>query len=216
MPKIGPRELLAAYANGIFPMAESADSKEVFWVNPEWRGIIPLDAFHIPRRLKRTVRQDIYTVRINQRFADVMRMCGEATADRKETWINAEIFKLYGELHKMGHAHSVEAYRDDELVGGLYGVTLHRAFFGESMFSRARDASKVALCHLVAHLKIKGFTLLDTQFLTEHLAQFGAIEISRADYLIRLVESSLGSGSFGSVPNSLSGVEVLQSISQTS
>ena len=216
MPRIGPRELLAAYANGIFPMAESAQSKEIFWVNPEWRGIIPLDAFHIPRRLKRTVRQDIFSVRINERFTDVMKLCGESTEARKETWINAEILNLYGELHKMGHAHSVEAYQDDALVGGLYGVSLNRAFFGESMFSRVRDASKVALCHLVAHLRIKGFVLLDTQFITEHLTQFGAIEIPRSDYLIRLVESSFGNGSFGSVPNSLSGVEVLQSISQTS
>ena len=216
MAKIGPRELLAAYANGIFPMAESASAREIFWVNPEWRGIIPLDAFHIPRRLRRTVRQDIFTVRLNQRFGDVMRLCGEATAEREETWINAEILKLYTQLHEMGHAHSVEAYQGEELVGGLYGVSLHRAFFGESMFARARDASKVALCHLVAHLKLKGFILLDTQFLTEHLAQFGAIEIPRSDYLIRLVESSFGEGVMGSVPNSLSGVEVLQSINHTS
>ena len=197
-------------------MAESARSREIFWVNPEWRGILPLDAFHVPRRLKRTVRQDVFSVRINERFADVMAMCAESTQKRESTWINAEILKLYKELHALGHAHSVEAYLGDSLVGGLYGVSLHRAFFGESMFSRERDASKVALCHLVAHLKLKGFILLDTQFITEHLAQFGAIEIPRSDYLIRLVESSFGNGSFGNLPNSLSGVEVLQSISHTS
>ncbi len=188
MAKIGPRQLLNAYANGVFPMAESARAEDIFWVNPEWRGIIPLDAFHIPRRLARTVRQDKFIVRIDQRFADIVALCAESTKLRKETWINAQIRRLYSQLHEMGNAHSVETYQDGELVGGLYGVSLHRAFFGESMFSRQRDASKVALCHLVAHLKLKGFILLDTQFLTEHLAQFGAVEIPRSDYLIRLVE----------------------------
>jgi len=210
MPKIGPRELLNAYANGIFPMAETARSKELFWVNPEWRGIIPLDMFHVPRRLKRTVRQNVYTVHINLRFAEVMALCAETTSERGETWINSEIRHLYQQLHAAGHAHSVEAYADDQLVGGLYGVSLKRAFFGESMFSRARDASKVALCHLVAHLKLKGFVLLDTQFLTEHLAQFGAIEISRPEYLMRLVETSFGMASFDGPPSSLAGAEVLQ------
>ena len=216
MATLTAQQVLNAYARGIFPMARSARSRDLFWVDPEERGIIPLETFHVPTRLKRTVRADVFEVRINTRFADVMAACAAPAPGRGETWINSTIHKLYGELHALGHAHSVEAYREGELVGGLYGVSLNAAFFGESMFSRARDASKVALVHLVAHLKLKGFTLLDTQFLTPHLAQFGAIEIPRERYLGFLESSSLAVGSFGSVPNSLSGVEVLQSVSQTS
>jgi leucyl/phenylalanyl-tRNA--protein transferase len=220
MTRIGPDELLKAYAAGIFPMARSATARDLFWVEPEERGVLPLDDFHIPRRLARTVRQDIFRVRINTAFERVIALCAEAAPDRPSTWISTKIRDLYTRLYEMGNAHSVEAYLGEELAGGLYGVSLGAAFFGESMFSRVRDASKVALVHLVAHLKRKGFTLLDAQFITEHLKQFGAIEISRADYRSRLsgclASSCLGAGVFGNEPKSLSGVEALQSISQTS
>jgi leucyl/phenylalanyl-tRNA--protein transferase len=216
MTKLGPDELLKAYAAGVFPMARSAHAQGIFWVDPDARGILPLNGFHVPKRLARTVRQDVFSVRINAQFARVMELCAEAAPDRPSTWINAKIRSLYTELHRLGHAHSVEAYQGEELVGGLYGVSLKGAFFGESMFARARDASKVALVHLVAHLRRKGFTLLDTQFITRHLVQFGAIEIPRADYLLCLSSSCLGAGAFGAEPKSISGVEALQSISQTS
>jgi leucyl/phenylalanyl-tRNA--protein transferase len=216
MTRIGPDEVLKAYAHGIFPMARSARSREIFWVDPEERGIIPLDTFHVPRRLARKIRQGVFSVQINQRFDEVMEACAAPTNDRPVTWINAKILRLYRELHALGHAHSVETYYEGRLVGGLYGVSLRAAFFGESMFSRMTDASKVALVHLVAHLKRKGFNLLDTQFLTEHLAQFGAVEIPRKDYLMCLESSSLTCGSFGGAPKSLSGEEVLQSVSHTS
>ena len=217
--RLTPEDLLRAYASGVFPMAKSAGARSLFWVDPEERGILPLDDFHVPRRLARTVRQGVFSVRINERFAEVMTRCAEAAPDRPSTWINRQIRELYGALHQMGNAHSVEAYLGDELAGGLYGVTLGAAFFGESMFSRARDASKIALVHLVAHLKRKGFRLLDTQFITEHLAQFGAIEIPRADYLRRLggcLDSVCRWPEFGVGPKSICGVEALQSISQTS
>lgn len=179
---ITPQLLLRAYARGVFPMANAANDPDIFWVEPAWRGVFPLDAFHVPRRLRRTLRRRPFQVRVDTAFAAVMDGC----ADRPATWINATIRRLYTELHEMGHAHSVECWRGDELVGGLYGVRLGAAFFGESMFSRATDASKVALVHLVARLKAGGFRLLDTQFLTEHLATFGAVEIAREDYLRQL------------------------------
>jgi len=216
LTKIGTKELLKAYSTGIFPMAEHSRARDIFWVDPEMRGIIPLDGFHVPRRLKRTVRQDVFTVKLNTCFDAVIELCAEEAPDRPVNWISAPIRKLYKELHRQGHAHSVESFHEDKLVGGLYGVSLNSAFFGESMFSRRTDASKIALVHLVAHLKLGGFTLLDTQFLTKHLAQFGAIEIPRETYLKCLVSSCFTVGSFGNVSNSLSGVEVLQSISQTS
>ena len=216
MAQLGAAQLLNAYANGIFPMARNADDPELFWVDPDWRGILPLDRFHVPRRLARTVRQDLFQVRINSAFSETVALCAEAAPDRPATWINAQIKDLYSELHLSGHAHSVECWRDDHLVGGLYGVSLQGSFFGESMFSRARDASKVALVHLVAHLKLKGFELLDCQFITEHLTQFGAVEIPRSAYHGLLESSSLGIGSFDSPPKELSGVSALQSINQTS
>jgi leucyl/phenylalanyl-tRNA--protein transferase len=185
-PRLTPEILLRAYAEGIFPMAESRDDPELFWVSPERRGIIPLDNFHVPRRLARTVRSDRFTVTADAAFSDVMRACASREAGREESWINDEILHLYTALHQKGHAHSVECWRDGALVGGLYGVKLGAAFFGESMFSLERDASKVALVHLVARLIQSGFELLDTQFLTAHLARFGTVEISRADYLKRL------------------------------
>ncbi len=187
MITLTPELLLRAYAAGIFPMAEAADDPEVFWVDPEQRGILPLDGFHLPRRLARTLRQDIFDVRCDGAFEAVVRGCAEPTPDRPKTWINEEILRLYAALHRLGFAHSVETWRDGELVGGLYGVALGAAFFGESMYSRVTDASKVALAQLVARLRLGGFRLLDTQFVTEHLQQFGALEISRAQYHRRLM-----------------------------
>jgi leucyl/phenylalanyl-tRNA--protein transferase len=184
-----PDILLRAYAGGIFPMAERRDDAALFWVSPERRGVIPLDGFHVPHRLARMVRSDRFAVRVDTTFAAVMRACAEPAPDRKESWINGEILSLYTKLHALGHAHSVECWRDGALVGGLYGVRLGAAFFGESMFSRERDASKVALVHLVARLKQGGFVLLDAQFLTEHLARFGTVEIPRTEYLKRLREA---------------------------
>jgi leucyl/phenylalanyl-tRNA--protein transferase len=185
-PHVTPEMLLRAYAEGVFPMAERRDDLELFWVSPERRGIIPLDAFHVPKRLKRTVRSDRFTVTADLCFVDVMKQCAAPGPGRDESWINAEILRLYTALHASGYAHSIETWQGGRLVGGLYGVSLGAAFFGESMFSRATDASKVALVHLVARLKEGGFELLDTQFLTAHLARFGTIEISRPDYLARL------------------------------
>ncbi len=186
MIALTPELLLRAYAAGIFPMAEAADDPDVFWVDPEQRGILPLDGFHLPRRLARTLRRDIFEVRCDGAFEAVVRGCAEPMPDRPKTWINEEIVRLYAALHRLGFAHSVETWRDGELVGGLYGVALGAAFFGESMYSRVTDASKVALAHLVARLRLGGFRVLDTQFVTEHLQQFGAVEISRAQYHRRL------------------------------
>ena len=177
-----PELLLRAYAAGIFPMAESADDPELYWVDPVQRGILPLDKFHLPRRLARTVRSERFNIECDRNFGAVMRGCAEPTAERPQTWINDEIVAVYSALHESGHAHSVEAYSDGALVGGLYGVSLGGVFFGESMFSRVTDASKVALVHLVARLLRGGYRLLDTQFVTGHLQRFGAIEISRARY----------------------------------
>jgi leucyl/phenylalanyl-tRNA---protein transferase len=186
MIALTPELLLRAYAAGIFPMAETADDPDVFWVDPEQRGVLPLDGFHLPRRLARTLRQDIFEVHCDAAFEAVVRGCAEPTPERPKTWINEEIVRLYAALHRLGFAHSVEAWRGGELVGGLYGVALGAAFFGESMYSRVTDASKVALAQLVARLRLGGFRLLDTQFVTDHLQQFGAIEISRAQYHRRL------------------------------
>jgi leucyl/phenylalanyl-tRNA---protein transferase len=182
--------LLRAYAAGIFPMADSADAPDLFWVDPEERGIIPLDGFHLPRRLRRTVRDDRFEMRNDHDFVAVMRGCAEPTADRPKTWINEELVAVYSDLARRGHAHTVETWLDGELVGGLYGVTLGGAFFGESMFSRVTDASKVALAHLVALLRLGGFVLLDVQFVTAHLQRFGAVAIPRARYR-RLLAAAL-------------------------
>jgi leucyl/phenylalanyl-tRNA---protein transferase len=186
MTMLTPDLLLRAYAGGVFPMAEQAGDADVFWVEPKRRGIIPLDQFHVSRSLAKTVRHDQFEVRVNTAFRAVMQACAESTADRAQTWINQSILDGYAALHEIGHAHSVECWRSGALVGGLYGVSLRGAFFGESMFSRARDASKVALVHLVARLKAGGFTLLDTQFQTDHLAQFGTQEITKASYRKKL------------------------------
>ena len=181
-----PELLLQAYAVGIFPMAESRDDQTLYWIDPEARGVIPLGAFHIPRRLRHTLRHNRFEVHVDTAFAEVMEGCAAATRIRPNTWINEEIHALYTTLHEMGRAHSVEVWQDGKLAGGLYGVALGAAFFGESMFTLVRDASKVALVHLVARLAIGGFTLLDTQFLTEHLERFGAIEIPRDAYRAQL------------------------------
>jgi len=175
--------LLRAYAMGIFPMARSRHDPRLYWVDPDQRGILPLDRFHVPRSLKKVLRRDPFEVRCDHAFEAVMRGCAEAAPARPDTWINDEIIRLFVELHRLGMAHSVETWIGDRLMGGLYGLGLGSAFFGESMFSRVPEASKVALVHLVARLKHSGYQLLDTQFVTEHLAHFGACEISRQDYL---------------------------------
>ena len=180
--EITPDILLKAYAAGIFPMAEDADDPSLFWVEPQERGVIPLDAFHLPKRLARTLRAESFEIRVDFDFDAVITGCAEPAHDRDKTWINARIRRLYGELFDLGHCHTVEVYQDGSLVGGLYGVSLGAAFFGESMFHRVRDASKVALAHLVARLRRGGFTLLDTQFVTDHLLQFGAVEVPRRIY----------------------------------
>lgn len=181
-PPITPELLLRAYASGLFPMADGADDPELFWVEPEIRGLIPLDAFHIPKSLAKTVRRAPFEIRFDHDFDAVVAACAESVEGRPSTWINSTITELYGSLHRLGHAHSVEAWQDGKLVGGLYGVSLRQVFFGESMFSRATDASKVCLVHLVERLKERGFTLLDTQFTTDHLKRFGAIDVPRDDY----------------------------------
>jgi leucyl/phenylalanyl-tRNA--protein transferase len=181
--------LLRAYQWGLFPMAENRDDPTIFWVDPELRGILPLDGFHVPRKLRRTLRKTPFQITVDRAYRDVIAACAAPVPGRPSTWINGEIAALYGELFDMDHAHSVECWQDGRLVGGLYGVALGGAFFGESMYSRVRDASKVALVHLVARLRHGGFRLLDTQFVTDHLHQFGVIEIQRDDYLQRLAEA---------------------------
>jgi len=186
MAQFDARDLLSCYARGVFPMADAREDERVFLIDPERRGVIPLDGFHVSRRLRRTVRGDPFEVRVDTAFRAVVQACAEAGPGRAETWINHPIEDLYVSLHEYGDAHSVECWRDGVLVGGLYGVSLGGAFFGESMFSRARDASKVALIHLVARLIAGGYRLLDAQFMTDHLTQFGAQELSRLDYHRRL------------------------------
>ncbi len=186
MSELTPDLLLRAYATGLFPMAESAEDPELFWVDPERRGILPLEEFHVPRSLRKALRRGTFEVTADRDFAGVVRGCAERSPTRRSTWINSEIIRLYTALHAMGAAHSIECWRGGRLAGGLYGVALGGAFFGESMFSRETDASKVALVHLVVRLRRGGFTLLDTQFVTAHLARFGAVEISRRIYRRRL------------------------------
>jgi len=184
-----PSLILRAYAAGVFPMARTREDDEVLWIDPKRRGVIPLEEFHVPRSLVKTLRHKPFEVRCDTAFAEVIAACAAPRPGHEETWINEPIEELFNELHAMGLAHSVECWRDGELVGGLYGLALGAAFFGESMFSRRTDASKVALCHLVAILKAGGFLLLDTQFITEHLSQFGAREIPRGEYQKRLAEA---------------------------
>jgi leucyl/phenylalanyl-tRNA--protein transferase len=191
--EITPQVLLKAYACGIFPMAESAEDNALYWIEPERRGILPLNGMHVPKRLARTIRSGVFAVKIDRNFEAVIDGCAAPRSGRRSTWINGRIRGLYRELFALGHCHTVEVWQEGALVGGLYGVHLGRAFFGESMFSRARDASKIALVYLVARLIYGGFTLLDTQFVTGHLARFGAIEVSRDEFQ-RLLEGALGGG----------------------
>lgn len=187
--QLSPELLLRAYAIGIFPMAESRNAQEIHWIDPDRRGILPLDGLHIPRRLRRRLKRGDFEVRCDTAFGQVIRACALPSPGRKETWINPTIERLYVGLHEMGFAHSVETWRDGRLCGGLYGVTLGAAFFGESMFHRETDASKVALVHLAARLRKSGFQLLDTQFETPHLRQFGVVEVGREDYRERLAKA---------------------------
>ena len=195
-PPLTPEILLRAYSIGLFPMAESADDPSLHWVEPRLRGIFPFESFHVPKKLARLVRSDYFEVRVDQDFDRIIAMCAAPAEGRETTWINPLIRQIYGDLFAMGHVHTVEVYHEDRLVGGLYGVSLGAAFFGESMFHTARDASKVALVHLVARLIAGGFTLLDAQFITPHLAQFGAAEIPRRQYQKLLAPGVDGMGNF--------------------
>lgn len=181
-----PELVLRAYSVGVFPMSERADDPDVFWVDPEMRGILPLDAFHAPKRLLKTYRRKPFAITVNKAFDQVIAACTEPRPGHPETWINEPIRDVYCTLHRQGHAHSVECWSGDALVGGLYGVAINAAFFGESMFSRRTDASKIALIFLVERMRERGYCLLDTQFVTDHLSQFGAIEITRAAYQRKL------------------------------
>ena len=211
-------DLIECYRHGLFPMAEGRESDELNIVDPHLRGVFPLDAFHVPKRLARTVRQDRFEIRTDTAFARVVAECAEPEGDyRDETWINPQIERLYAELHARGQAHSLEVWLDGELVGGVYGVSIGAAFFGESMFSRETDASKVALVHLVARLIVGGYRLLDAQFHTDHLAQFGLEEITRVEYQVRLAAALAGAaGDFGRMATGATGAEALQAINQTS
>lgn len=183
---LDPRMVLGAYAVGVFPMADARDADSVYWVEPKDRAILPLGGFHLSRSLRKTLLADRFRITADRAFADIIRLCADSTDDRPDTWINRQIERAYLDLHAQGFAHSIEVWDGDRLAGGLYGLSLGRAFFGESMVSRARDASKVAIAALVARLRVGGYTLLDCQFMTDHLASLGAIEIPRADYLVLL------------------------------
>lgn len=189
MGPLTPSQLLRAYALGVFPMARHRDDPRLHWIDPAERGILPFENFHVPHSLRKTLRRGQLTVTCDRAFEAVIKGCAEAAPDRPETWINSEIINLFVELHRLGLAHSVETWKDGELVGGLYGLSLGGAFFGESMYSRASDASKVALVHLVARMIVGGYSLLDTQFVTRHLSRFGAIEVPRWKYLRLLSEA---------------------------
>lgn len=211
--EITPQVLLKAYMCGIFPMAEAADDPALYWIEPQQRGILPLDSVHIPRRLKRTVRQNVFEVRVDTDFERVIDGCGAERPGRETTWINAKIRRLYGDLYDMGYCHSVEAWRGGEMVGGLYGVALEGAFFGESMFSTETDASKVALVHLLARLVTGRFALLDCQFVTEHLRQFGTVEVDRRQFHVLLDAALKAPGDFLALPRSVSGAAALDRLS---
>lgn len=200
MIEITPQVLLKAYSCGIFPMAESADDPALYWIEPQHRGILPLDKIHIPKRLARTVRNTPFDVRVDSDFERVIEGCSDAQPGRSSTWINRRIKNLYRELFQLGHCHTIEVWDGDRLVGGLYGVALGGAFFGESMFSTARDASKIALVHLCARLIAGGFALLDTQFVTEHLRQFGTVEVERDDFHRQLENALKVRADFGLLP----------------
>ena len=216
MERFSVDNLIDCYRRGVFPMADARHDRRVFLVDPARRGVMPLDRFHISRRLARTVRSDRFDVRVDTAFGAVVAACAAPRTGRMETWINEPIQQMCDALFDRGVGHSVEAWREGRLVGGLYGLALGGAFFGESMFSLERDASKVALVHLVARLRVGGFSLLDTQFLTDHLATFGAEEISRADYAERLAQALEVEGDFGRLSLQAGGAEAMQVTSQAS
>ena len=205
MPDFTLDDLIACYRTGIFPMSDSRDDDYLFLVDPPMRGVLPLDGFHIPSRLARTVRKDDYTVRIDTAFTQIIELCAESASDRASTWISHSIQALYQALFARGLAHSIEVWQEDRIIGGLYGVAIGGAFFGESMVSRATDASKVALVHLVARLKAGGFTLLDCQFQTDHLRQFGVVEIPKAEYLEKLAVAVDARADFYALPRMTDG-----------
>ncbi len=211
-PQITPELLLHAYASGVFPMSDSADDPEIYWVDPQQRGVFPLDKFHVSHRLARRIKQARYTITVNQCFGAVVNAC----ADRTTTWINAEISGLYNELHNLGFAHSIEVMDADQLVGGVYGVTLNGAFFGESMFSKRKDTSKIALTYLMARLNFGNFHLFDTQFLTAHLQSLGAVEVPRAHYRDKLEQALLIEADFLKLPDITQPSEILHLSSHTS
>lgn len=220
IPELSSDDILACYENGVFPMAEHRDDPELFLVDPEIRGVLPLDTFHIPRKLKKVVRADLFEIRTDSAFTRVVEACATPTPGRTSTWINSTILNLYGELHRKGFAHSVESWQNGVLVGGLYGVSLRGAFFGESMFSRVSEASKVALVHLIARLKFGGHTLLDAQFSNPHLEQFGIEEIPRPEFRLRLRAALKVNADFSAYdslsPSERTGASAIQRITQTS
>ncbi|MGH8641012.1 MAG: leucyl/phenylalanyl-tRNA--protein transferase [Burkholderiales bacterium] len=212
--EITPQVLLKAYACGIFPMAESADDPALYWIEPQQRGLLPLDRVHIPRRLSRTVRRGVFEVRVDSDFDGVISGCAASRPGRRTTWINPKIRALYRSLYDSGYCHTVETWRNGRLVGGLYGVALSGAFFGESMFSTERDASKVALVFLCARLIRGGFSLLDTQFVTDHLKQFGAIEVERPEFHLRLEKALAHSADFTAMPHDASPAQILETFAK--
>ncbi|MCH6578302.1 MAG: leucyl/phenylalanyl-tRNA--protein transferase [Proteobacteria bacterium] len=216
MSELTPDILLRTYAAGIFPMAESAEDPTLFWVDPETRGILPLEKFRVSRGVQRKLRRHVFEVRCDTAFEEVVRACAAKTSERPTTWINEEIIRLYLGLHAMGHAHSVECWQGGELAGGLYGVCIGGAFFGESMFSRVTDASKIALAHLVARLRRGGYRLLDTQFVTSHLEQFGVTEVGRGEYQAILSSALAADASFYRGPLASEELEFRQSLTQIS
>jgi leucyl/phenylalanyl-tRNA--protein transferase len=212
--EITPQVLLRAYACGIFPMAESADDPQLYWIEPQARGVLPLDAVTVPKRLQRTIRQAPYQVLIDTAFEEVVEGCAASRPGRRSTWINAQIRHLYRELHRQGHCHTVEVWHEGRLAGGLYGVALGGAFFGESMFSNVRDASKIALVYLAARLIFGGFSLLDTQFVTDHLRQFGTIEVEKPEFHARLDAAIEAEADFRKLPLEASPQRVLEIIAR--
>ncbi|QYE36492.1 leucyl/phenylalanyl-tRNA--protein transferase [Polymorphobacter sp. PAMC 29334] len=226
--RLDPDLLLRAYAAGVFPMADNRNAADVFWVEPQKRGVLPLDGFHLPARLARVLKSERFGITADRAFADVMAECAAPVPGRPDTWINADIVAAYRGLYARGNAHSIECWQDGKLVGGLYGVKLGAAFFGESMFTRVTDASKCALAALVARLRVGGFRLLDTQFLTEHLARFGTVEVPRAAYKVLLEGALATSGDFAAldwdvtarpttkVSGPVSGKRIVQLLTQTS
>ena len=214
--QVNEETILKGYSQGIFPMSESFDDPNIYWINPKKRGIIPINNFKISKSLKKLIKKKKFKITINKKFKEVIYNCAKKTKDRPSTWINKEIIRLYSNLHKINHAHSIEAWHDKKLVGGLYGVTLGSAFFGESMFSNISNASKICLIYLIANLKIKNFSLLDTQFINPHLKNLGAVEVTRKKYLEILEDSLSKKANFNKKINHSSIYETIHSMTQTS